>query len=130
MRPGDPLPPLVVDAVGAEKMKILAAILRDPNMIHIDRDLIRSRGLGDKLINQGPTNLGYVTNMLEANFGPGSIARLTIRFGSNVFEDDTVTAGGTVTEVGDATLTCDVWLDRQDGTRAVEGTAVLRAPQL
>ena len=47
MRPGDPLPPLVVDAVGAEKMKILAAILRDPNMIHIDRDLIRSRGLGD-----------------------------------------------------------------------------------
>ena len=126
MNPGDSLAPLVVDAVGAEKMKILAAILRDPNMIHIDRDLIRSRELGDKLINQGPTNLGYVTNMLEANFGPGSIARLTIRFGSNVFEDDTVTAAGTVTEVGDGLVTCEVWLDRQDGTRAVEGTAIVR----
>jgi acyl dehydratase len=107
-------------------MKTLAAILRDPNVIHIDRDLVSSRGLGDKLINQGPINLGYVTNMLEAAFGAGSIARLRVRFGSNVFEDDVVTAGGSVTEVGDTEVTCEVWLQRQDGTRAVEGTAVVR----
>ena len=127
MQPGDALQPRTYGPVDSEKMKTLAAILRDPNVIHIDRDLVRGRGLGDKLINQGPTNLGYVTNMLEANFGPGSIARLVVRFQSNVFEDDVVTAAGTVTEVGDAEVTCEVWLERQDGSRAVEGTAVVRS---
>ena len=126
MQPGDVLVPQTFGPVPAEKMKTLAAILRDPNVIHIDRDLVRRRGLGDKLINQGPINLGYVTNMLEANFAPGAIARLTVRFGSNVFENDTVTAGGSVTEAGDAEVTCQVWLELPDGTRAVEGTAVVR----
>lgn len=126
MNVGDTLEPQTYGPVSAEKMKILAAILRDPNVIHIDKDLIQERGLGDKLINQGPTNLGYVTNMLESNFGPGTIARLTVRFGANVFEDDTVTAAGTVTEVGDVDVTCDIWLDKPDGTRALSGTAVVR----
>jgi acyl dehydratase len=126
MQPGDQLAPFVVEAVSPEKMKILAAILRDANVIHIDRELIKERGLGDKVINQGPTNMGYVTTMLEQNFGPGTLARLTIRFGANVFEGDTVTAGGTVTEVTDDTVTCNVWLDRENGERAVSGTAVMR----
>lgn len=125
MQPGDVLEPRSYGPVASEKMKTLAAILRDPNVIHIDRDLVRSRGLGENLINQGPINLGYVTNMLETAFGPGSIARLIVRFQSNVFEDDTVTAGGTVTHVGDGKITCEVWLERQDGSRAVEGTAVV-----
>lgn len=129
MQPGDVLRPFTVESVSAEKMKILAAILRDPNVIHIDRDLIRERGLGDKVINQGPTNLGYVTTMLEQNFGPGSIGRLTVRFGANVFEEDRVTAGGTVTEVADEAITCEVWLDRENGERAVSGTALVRREQ-
>lgn len=128
MRPGDELTPLTVGPVSAEKMKILAAILRDPNTIHIDHDVVRMRGLGDKVINQGPTNMGYVTTMLDDNFGPGMLARLTVRFGANVFEDDIVTAGGTVTAVDDSTITCEIWLDRQNGERAVSGVAVMRRP--
>lgn len=126
MQPGDALRPFVVGPVSAEKMKILAAILRDPNTIHIDPDVVRERGLGERVINQGPTNMGYVTTMLDDNFGPGSLARLTIRFGANVFAGDTVTAGGTVTDVDDDVVTCEVWLDRKDGTRAVHGTATVR----
>lgn len=126
MQPGDQLTPFTVGPVPAEKMKILAAILRDPNVIHIDRELVQQRGLGDKVINQGPTNMGYVTTMLDENFGPGTLARLTVRFGTNVFEDDVVTAAGVVTAADDGTVTCDVWLDRQDGSRAVSGTAVMR----
>ena len=119
------LEPTTIASVSPEKMKILAAILRDPNVIHIDVELVKARGLGDKRINQGPINLGYVTNMLEANFGPGSIRRLQVRFGSNVFEDDTVTAGGEITARSDGTARCEVWLDRADGTRAVSGSAVV-----
>ena len=53
-----------------------------------------------------------------------------MRFTANVFDDDAVTAGGVVTAVderddGGHLATCDVWLDRGDGTRAVEGRAVV-----
>ena len=80
-------------------MKIFAAIARDPNPIHWDRAAVAERGLGDRLINQGPTNLGYVVNMLLAWTGPASFRDLAVRFTSNVFDGDTVTAGGVVTGV-------------------------------
>lgn len=131
---GDVVPPWQLNAVTAERMRLLAAILRDPNPIHWDRDEVAQRGLGQRLINQGPTNVGYVCNALLAWAGPNSLRRLTVRFTSNVFDGDTVRASGVVTAVeptkdvngGDVRLvTCDVWLERGDGTRAVEGEAVV-----
>ncbi len=56
------------------RMRLLAAILRDPNPIHWDRDEVAARGLGDRLINQGPTNVGYVCNALLAWAGNRRIA--------------------------------------------------------
>lgn len=126
---GMPIPEWRLESVRAEKMKILAAILRDPNPIHWDRAEVSSKGLGDRLINQGPTNVGYVMNMLMAWAGPAAIRRVTVRFTSNVFEGDTVVAGGVVTAVDESGLAeCDVWLDRSDGTRALTGTATVALP--
>jgi acyl dehydratase len=129
---GDHLPEWRLDAVSPERMRLLAAILRDPNPIHWDRAEVARRGLGDRLINQGPTNVGYVCNALLGIGGPDALRDLTVRFSANVFDGDTVVAGGVVTAVdernGERLATCDVWLDRGDGTRAVEGTAVLSAP--
>ena len=126
---GDAIPPWTLSCVSAARMRLLAAILRDPNPIHWDRREAARRGLGDRLINQGPTNVGYVCNALRDWAGPSALRRLTVRFTSNVFEDDDVVAGGVVTAVddtGDELLaTCDVWLDRGDGTRAVEGVATV-----
>ena len=126
MKPGDSLPDYVVGPVDPEKMKIFAGILRDPNPIHWDRTEVAKRGLGDRLINQGPSNLGYITEMLSRAFGGYThIKRLTVRFTANVFEGDTVTAGGVVTAVRGSALGCDVWLDRDDGERAIAGTAII-----
>ncbi len=126
---GDPVPEWRLARVSPDRMKLLAAILRDPNPIHWDRDEVARRGLGDHLINQGPTNVGYVCNALLAWAGPDALRRLTVRFTSNVFDEDEVVAGGVVTAVdevdGIRLVTCDVWLDRGDGTRAVEGDAVV-----
>ena len=112
-------------------MKIFAAIARDPNPIHWDRAAVAERGLGDRLINQGPINLGYVVNMLLAWTGPASLRDIAVRFTSNVFDGDMVTAGGVVTgvrvEQGERLADCDVWLDRDDGTRAIAGTATVGA---
>ena len=129
---GTPIPGWEMESVSPEKMKTYAAVLRDPNPIHWDRAEVSARGFGDRLINQGPTNLGYVMNMLIAWAGPDSIRRITVRFTSEVFELDRVTTGGVVTAVRQAdgvTLAdCDVWLERGDGTRAVAGTATIALP--
>lgn len=132
MRVGSPVPPWSFGPVSAEKMKVFAAIARDPNPIHWDRNAVAERGLGERLINQGPTNLGYVINMLLAWAGPTSIRELAVRFTSNVFDGDDVVAGGVVTairdEQGERLADCDVWLDRGDGTRAVVGSATVVLP--
>jgi acyl dehydratase len=131
---GEPLPEWTVESVSAWRMSLLAAILRDPNPIHWDRQEVAKRGLGDRLINQGPTNLGYVTNMLMAWAGPASLRRLDARFTSNVFDGERVVAGGVVTgirdEKGERLIECEVWLERPDGTRAVVGTAAVASQNL
>ena len=129
---GTPIPPWSHGPVSPEKMKIFAAIARDPNPIHWDRAAVAERGLGERLINQGPTNLGYVVNMLLAWTGPASLRDLRVRFNSNVFDGDMVLAGGVVTatrvEQGEHLADCDVWLDRGDGTRALSGSATVALP--
>ena len=127
--PGAPLAEWTLASVSAERMKLLAAILRDPNPIHWDPAEVERRGLGRRTINQGPTNLGYVTNMLMAFAGPACLRRLSARFTSNVFAGERVVAGGVITAVRDhgeeLLVDCEAWLDRGDGTRAVEVTATV-----
>jgi acyl dehydratase len=129
IRVGDTVPEWHLSQVSESRMRLLAAILRDPNPIHWDRNEVAQRGLGDRLINQGPTNVGYLCNALLAWTGHDSLRSLTVRFTSNVFDGDQVVATGVVTAVdrsgGEPLATCDVWLDRGDGTRAVEGIAVV-----
>ena len=129
VEPGAPIPPWHLAAVDPEKMKLYAALARDPNPIHWDRSEVAARGLGDRLINQGPLSLGYVVNMLLAWAGPASLRDLAVRFTAPVLDGDAVTAGGVVTAVrsdDDGRLAdCEVWLTAADGTRAVEGTATV-----
>jgi len=129
---GAAIPEWRLDRVDPEKMKLFAAIARDPNPIHWDRSEVARRGLGERLVNQGPVNLGYVINMLLAWAGPESLRRLAVRFTAPVFDGDAVVAGGRVTAVRDEGgvryADCEVWLDRSDGTRCVAGTATVALP--
>lgn len=129
---GTPIPEWRLDGVSAEKMKVFAALARDPNPIHWDRREASRRGLGDRVVNQGPTNLGYVLNMLLAWAGPTSLRGVRVRFTENVFAGDAVVAGGVITglrtEGGERLADCEIWLDRGDGSRAVAGTATVALP--
>ena len=60
------LPPWEMPSVDPARMKTMAAMLRDPYPVHWDRDANARLGLGGRVINQGPLNLGYVANMLMA----------------------------------------------------------------
>lgn len=130
---GEPLPAFSVQ-VRPEPMKVMAAILRDPNMIHLDPAETARLGMGERVVNQGPLNLGYVLTML-AGFAGGvdRIRAATFRFLGPVHAGDRVTAGGTVTGDGPDGVECAVWLDvtgggtdgGPGGRRVVSGTAVL-----
>ena len=130
---GDALPEWRV-TVDAGAMKPVALLLRDPNPIHWDVQVVHRLGLGDRPINQGPVNLAYVINNLIAWTGDaGSIRQLSVRFLENALAGDVVVAGGTVTAVhhddsGTSQIAeCEVWLDREDGTRLLQGSAAVRA---
>ncbi|MCE0764669.1 hypothetical protein LWC35_17380 [Pseudonocardia kujensis] len=123
MKVGDLLAQRVVESVDPEKMKIAAALLRDPNMIHLDPAVTERLGMGSRVVNQGPLNLGYVHTLLE---GYGQVVASRFRFHGNVVAGDRVVAGGRVTAVDGDLVDCEVWLDVTGGARAVSGTVRIR----
>lgn len=133
VRAGDTIPAWELPAVSREKMKTMAMVLADSNPIHFDLDAVRSLGMGDKPVNQGPTNLAYVMNMLGGWSGSHErLRRITVRFRGNVLGDDHLVARGVVTEVreqdGAVLADCDVELVRltDDGeVLALAGTATV-----
>jgi acyl dehydratase len=127
---GTELPPFVVESVPVEAMKTVAALLHDPNPIHFDVTAVQELGMGDRTVNQGPTNMAYVTNMLVAWAGdPAAVRGLRVRFLGNVFAGDRLEARGVVKGVreenGTRLVDLDVWLQRSDEDRVLDGSAVV-----
>lgn len=125
---GSDIPAWRMPDVDPARMKTMAAILRDPYPVHWDRAVVAQLGRGERVINQGPLNLSYITNMLMAWQGNTCIRRLQVSFGDPVLDHHDVTATGTVTQVvdvdGETRAVCDVYLIR-DGEAVVTGVAVV-----
>tara|TARA_B100000902_G_C27097683_1_gene807127 strand:- start:328 stop:735 length:408 start_codon:yes stop_codon:yes gene_type:complete len=125
---GNEIPSLVIPSVDAQKMKTMAALLRDPYPIHWDVDGNEKMGIKGKVVNQGPLNLSYIVNMLMNWQGQDCIRRLTVRFTGWVLGGDTLSTHGKVVSIDDSAdellATCDIWLER-DGERLLEGEAVV-----
>lgn len=118
--PGDELPPFVVECVDAEKMKLMAALLRDPNPIHFDAESVRMLGLGSRPINQGPTNLSYVLELVTRwSGGVTTLQHVDARFLGNVFAGDRVECAGRVREVSESTGEIVVDVEARVGDRPV-----------
>ena len=119
-RVGAKLEPFVVESVDAEKMKIMAAILQDPNPIHFDIDAVRKLGLGDRPVNQGPINMAYLMNVAAAwAGGPEALRRFQVRFAGNVFAGDRVECSGTVTALDPSTGIAELELTAKAGDAVV-----------
>ena len=126
---GDAIPEWVMAEVSPEKMKTMAAILRDPNPLHWDRSAVAALplGLGERTINQGPLGLAYIINMLLAWQGPHCLRRIRMTFPGLVLDGDRVVARGTVIALheNEGIAECEVWLER-DGQRLLAGEAQVR----
>ncbi len=132
---GDSIPDWVMESVRPERMRTMAAILRDPNPVHWDRKAVAALpfGIGERTINQGPLGLSYMLNMLMDWAGPTSVRRVTVRFPKVVLDGDHVTAGGRVTAIreedGVRLADCDIWLSREGESPSLEGTATVALPE-
>ena len=129
---GDSIPEWVMEAVSPERMRTMAAILRDPNPIHWDRNAVASLplGLGRRTINQGPLGLSYMINMLHAWAGPDCVRRIVMRFPQVVLDGERVIARGEITalrEEGGARLAdCRIWLEHAERGVLLEGCATVK----
>jgi 3-hydroxybutyryl-CoA dehydratase len=119
------LGPHVIESVSASAMHDIALVLDDPNPIHLSGEAAAAAGLGDRPVNQGPVNMGYVLDMLRAA-APGAVVKdLRVRLLANVFAGDRVVAAGEVLSTDGTRVSCKVWLDVDGAGRAIEGTAVI-----
>lgn len=129
---GSELGPWVMDRVDEGRMKIFANVLDDPNPLHLDPDAVRAKGLGDRVINQGPFGIGYLMNMLRTAVPEAKIEHLKARLLANVFGGDRVVCAGRVGAITDdghvRRLHCEIWLDVDGAARAITGTAMLVLP--
>jgi acyl dehydratase len=132
LAPGDELTPVVIEQVPVEAMKTVAALLHDPNPIHFDVETVKALGMGERPVNQGPNNMGYLVAMLARHAGGREgVRRLRVRFLGNVFGGDRLVARGRVTSVeehdGELLAEVEVSLERGEDDRVVEGTATIVA---
>jgi acyl dehydratase len=114
--------------VDPQAMKPFALLLRDPNPIHLDPQVVMELGLGDRVINQGPLNAGYVWEAVRRWLGDDAlVTTLDLRFTSNAFAGESLTVGGQVDEVDESSgeLRCSVWLRRDDGSDVLSGRATI-----
>jgi acyl dehydratase len=126
---GTELPPLVIASVDAEKMMLMAAILRDPNPIHFDAGHVRKLGLGDRVVNQGPSNMSYLLEMVTTwSGGVATLRSVAVRFLGNVFAGDRVECTGRVTAVDEDAALVTLEVEARVGDRPVlQGSVVVSA---
>lgn len=125
LSPGSALPVFIIESVSPEAMKDWAVFLADPNPIHLDVEVVKAKGLGDRVINQGPANVAYMINMLLAAFPGGRLEAMESRFVDNVYAGDRLTAGGTLTAIDAGRASCETWLRADGRDIVISGTATI-----
>jgi acyl dehydratase len=134
LKVGDSIPQWVMPRVSPERMRTMAAILRDPNPLHWDRNAVDALplGLGKRTINQGPLGLSYIINMLHAWAGPNCLRRIAMRFPQVVLDGEQVIARGTISALREEDSVpladCNIWLEHEDRGVLLEGTASVALP--
>jgi acyl dehydratase len=109
--------------VSQESMDTWAKILDDPNPIHLDVNSVKSLGLGDKTINQGPANIAYIMNMLEQNFPNSQIIKMNNKMTNSILEGELVNVSGQILNIKDKEsqliISCTLNLTAEGGKIAV-----------
>lgn len=127
---GEEVATLEFTDIDPANMKIVSAVMGDPNPIHYDERAVERMG-HPGLINQGPINMGYGTQAaLAVAESPLGIEAMEFRFEDNVYEGEDVKAVAEATDTyvedGQSFADLEIRLEKADGTVPVTGTATVR----
>jgi len=129
VRSGTPIPPLTRTHT-AVSVFLVGVAYWTAHRIHYDKEWARSEGYDDVLVT-APLLLSLVTRMLNRWTGhPFAIRKLASTSRAYVYPGQKLTARGVVREVAPETglVECDVYIERDDGTQPVVGSAVVHLP--
>jgi acyl dehydratase len=91
----EPVVTRIIECVDPEAMKLVAALMDDPQPIHWDTKTVGELGLGDHPVNQGPIAVSYLLDLAVEMVGDAAlIRRFRCRFLRNVFAGDRVECSG------------------------------------
>ena len=129
MQADDELPTALTERsmqVSRQAIRAYAQITQDFNPIHLDPDFAARSPMGG-VIAHGTLSLGLIWQALQMSLGTERMRGVTldVRFMRPVREDDTVVAGGILT---DDRSGYDVRARTQDGTVVIGGIALLASP--
>ncbi len=100
---------------------------------HTDREQAKKLGFPNIVV-QGMMSTCFVSRVMQQHFGPGWVegGQMSAKLTNVLWVDETVTTHAKVREeVREGTRTrvhCDVWVDKEDGTKVIVGSAsALRA---
>ena len=102
------------------------------NPVHEDEDVAEELGF-EHIIAHGVMHLNYITQALCDFAGhPEGIKKIDVIFLKPVYPGEEITARALVEAIEmtreSAIVTCRVWSQKGDGTRVIEGSAVLEIP--
>ncbi|TQM01847.1 MaoC/PaaZ C-terminal domain-containing protein [Pseudonocardia kunmingensis] len=126
------LPEWALAEVDPEKMKVLALLLADPNPLHFDPAVAPRLGVAERPVNQGPSNMAMLVNLLRAAYPRGRLRRLTVQLRGSVVAGQSVRASGRVTgrerQGATETVRCEVALGVDGGRVVLSGEAEVEIP--
>jgi acyl dehydratase len=107
-------------------LALFAGASGDHNPIHIDLDVARSAGLED-VFAHGMLSMAYVARLVTDWVPQERVRGLSARFLSITPVHGQPTCTGTVTAVEDGVVTIDIAVTLADGTKTIEGQALVTA---
>lgn len=129
---GDEIQSLTKPPVTEVQLVKYAGASGDFNPIHTVHHYAEKAGLGG-VIAHGMLSMGFVGEHVTKWIGEsGTLKRLKVRFIAMTRPGDIVTLKGKVTDKresgGERLVECDVWAEKQDGTKTVTGSATVALP--
>jgi len=130
---GDEIASLTKPPVTEVQLVKYAGASGDYNPIHTVHHYAEKAGLGG-VIAHGMLSMAFAGQHVTKWIGEaGTFKRLKVRFVAMTRPGDVITLKGTVTGKreadGERLVECDVWAEKQDGTKTVAGNATVSLPR-
>ena len=112
--------------VGADKIAAYGELTADFNPLHFDEEFAAETPFGG-IIAHGTLALNLVVNAGTQMHPPLEARAVDVKFTAPCPRGETLTAGLALTDQENGQY--DVWVERSDGVRVMEGTAAFWAPR-